>query len=281
MIENSILPAGRPEWRRLMHDPFTFANGHVITGNEAIVYQRPDLLYVVKEFIDERAIDGYQVAMEFLTGLLAQTAFIENRKITVDRTIRTIAKGVVQERVAPLENRLVALVKERSRERLIDLINQKAALDKKIMQRGVYIQDPELKNYGEKKSGEVVLIDPGRAVTDPSQDELHLTRVVNRGWTHYSIYMRLQDWGEHQLADTLRYSHELSDIYREATGLTFDPKINASTHLHLQIVGDMQDLANFIGMTLGNLAQEELKKFFPKSIPNHQGIATFGTGYLD
>lgn len=280
MIE-SALPGSRAEWRQLLRTTFTSGRGQIVAGHEALVYLHPDLPYVIKEFIRLDAMSGYLVAIDLIGDLMPQTQFIEGRQIAIRAGRHMIEKGLVQEKVTPLENMFLALVQAKSVTELKDLIKKKTTLDKEILRRGVYIQDPELKNYGMRKTGEVLICDPGRAVKDPSENSYHLTRIVNRGWTHYSIYMRLQDWGENALLGSVEDPHELSDFYRQETGLTFDPKINAATHLRLRIVGDMQDLAAFSGRTFGELAQEELEKYFPFKIPDHPGLLNFGTGYLD
>lgn len=261
---------------------FISARGDVINrSHESVIYRRKDLDFVVKEPIESRAIDGYRLAVTLLgQDLMARTSFVENLEINTDHKRHVIKLAIIQERVKPLEEEIIKLVKERRVESLIDLLKKKVFLDKEILKRGIFIQDPELKNHGVRKDGEIVLIDPGRAVADPSCDELHLTRVFNRGWTHYSIYMRLQDWGRNQLVHVLDNPNQLADLYVSETGLTFDPKIDASTHLLLGFTSG-QDLAYFTGRTCVDLAQEELDKWFPIKVTPHPDAKNLGSGHLD
>lgn len=261
---------------------FIAKRGDVIGGNhEAVIYRRKDLDIVVKELIDPNAMNGYRLAVGFLDqDLMARTSFVENLQINVDHKFHVIKLAVIQERVIPLEEEFIRLVKQKSIDTLVDLIKKKVILDREILKKGVFIQDPELKNCGVREDGKVVLIDPGKGVADPSCDEYHLTRMFNRGWTHYSIFMRLQNWGERELRFALPYPHMLSDLYKQETDLNFDPQINASTHLLLGFTS-LEDIAAFTGKPYGYLAQEELDEFFPKKIPPHPGIETFGSGHLD
>jgi len=264
---------------------FISERGDVIrSGHEATVYKRGDLDFVVKEPIGElgrTAISGYTLAMKHLDSeVMARTFFVESLPIKVDFKRRVIQMALIQERVKPLEGEFIRLVKEKKVDALIDLLKRKVFLDKEVLRRGVFIQDPELKNCGIRGNGEVVLFDPGRAVADPSCDEFHLTRVFNRGWTHYSIYMRLQDWGGRELVHVLEYPNQLVELYASETGLNFDPKINASTHLLLGFLSE-QDLAVFTGRTYADLAQEELDKWFPIKVTPHPDAKNWGSGHLD
>lgn len=261
---------------------FIARRGDVISGgHEAVIYKRKDLDFVVKELIDPNAINGYRLTVGLLDqDLMARTSFVENLQINIDHKFHVIKLAIIQERVRPLEQEFIRLVEQRNIDMLIDLIKKKVILDREILKKGVFIQDPELKNCGVREDERVVLIDPGKAVTDPSCDEFHLTRIFNRGWTHYSIYMRLQDWGENRLAFVLDYPHQLSDLYKKETGLSFDPKINASTHLLLGF-SSMQDLADFTGRTYVDLAQEELDKWFPIKVPHHPDAKNWSSGHLD
>lgn len=288
MVERSL---NRLEEGRIRQSVIAFAflsyRGDIIEGgNDTTVYKRRNTDFVVKELIRDDAISGYVIAMQLLgEEQMARTFFIEDLGINVNLRRRTIKRALIQEKVRPLEDELVELIKSKKVDTIKELIEKKVFLDKEILRRGVFIQDPDLKNHGIRENGEVVLIDPGRAVIDPREGEpgMHLARLINRGWTHYSIYMRLQDWGEHQLRGVLKYPHELSDLYKEKTGYAFDPKINASTHLRLATTS-FQNLALFTGRPYLDLAQKELDKFFPRPVPinlDDPDVKALGSGHLD
>lgn len=245
----------------------SFISGRDVSSdsNEMTVLRRGDLSFVIKVPQDVTGLTGYELA-EKLSGLVAQTVLVSNLEIVIDWKKKTLDRCVIQEKVSPLWDDIAALAKKGDVQTIVGLIEEKAALDREIFARGVFVPDPKFPNYGKGEDKKVVLLDLGSAVEDPTQgdDGQFIRRLLLRGMGHYGnlAYLSLIPNAPPGLRP------QLAQAYRRTTGLDFNPNFSTQTftnlgnYLHLQVsrFGDLFLL----------IAQQELERFFPTPIRQHQ-----------
>lgn len=252
------------DWASVNQHSYYTQRGDVLSEtNEATVFTRRQLPFVIKTFTDPEDVDRNVATISQLVGLVPATIAANGITVKIDNKPVTLETCLIQEKISVLDS-IIHGEFNATPERLAEVIKEKAELDREIFRRGIFLNDPKFMNYGLDIEGHVKVLDVGSATNNPFDDGHH-NRFLIRGAGHYFNYFVLQTvytgWG----ALTTPKGKELASKYARAVGLTFDEEIRA--HDFLTHEPYLFALAIDYGPLLIRLALEEVEGQSPFNIP--------------
>ena len=257
--ELRTLSAEYAGWKeRVNKGSFLVRRGDVVqTGTEAIIYKRPKLDIVIKEFRDGQDPQGYETAAILLPDIVAPFEFIKDFPIKVDFSRHVIPSGMAQAKVLPLDIEFIKYLQERNVPKLAEIVGKFAAVDRTIFKRGVFIPDPGYANYGFDKLGNVVLADAGGIITAFSDIGKYMVYANGRGKVHYSHYLALKAAGQ---SIRLQFGEQpLEVLYTNSTDLNFNPNLSTLEQLVALLTPDPHIFHQFFW----EVGQQEFEQFSP------------------
>ena len=252
------------DWAAVNQYSYYTKRGDVSTEtNEATVYTRRQLPFVIKTFVNPEDASKNAVTASLLEGLVPATIVARGVTVKVDNRPVTLQSCLIQERISALDSIMQGEF-NKTPTRLVEVIEEKASLDREILRRGIFLNDPKFMNYGLDNEGHLKVLDVGSATDNPF-DDAYMHRFLVRGTGHYFNYLALQVVYTGALAFPTLKGRELAAKYASAVGLTFDDKIGA--HDFLTHEPYLFALAKDFGAALIKLALEEIERRSPFVVP--------------
>jgi len=142
-VERTSSVATGIDWPAVNKVSFQASRGNVATeSNEATVYSRRDLDFVIKVLKDPSALESYAHVVSRLIGLVPETAINDDVNIRVNNRPVSLGRCVIQQRISPIE--FAILDGWDSEEQVISLMTNKAKLDENFFARRLYVPDSSL-----------------------------------------------------------------------------------------------------------------------------------------
>jgi len=214
--------------------------------------------------------EAYAAAQARLGGLTARFSMGISARVNFKGQQHEVENVMVQEEVIPLTEFIENVLSSRGLDDEIKfkvlkyILEEKAELDRAILNRGVYIDDLFLKQYGVNSEGKVVLIDLGSATLDPKtavQDLVDLTykHRENKGFEHrlnkrgYTLYHSIDYVARH--AKGILSNGKIKELiahYVAATKLPFSLDVY---NLEAILIGSNVEVEELVGDELVDVCQ--------------------------
>ena len=245
------------DWTSVNQRSFYTQRGDVSSEtNEATIYTRKELPFVIKTFVDPEEVSVNMAILYRLDGLVPRTIALQGITIRIDNRSVTIGPCLIQEKISVLDSIRQGEFNA-TPERLTKILEEKAELDREIFRRDIFLNDPKFMNYGLDNDGKVKVLDVGSATDNPFDDDF-LQRFLIRGVGHYFNYLSLQVAHTGRSGQVTQAGIDLSKKYESTVGLTFDQTIGANQFLTQGIY--LYNVARYYAPSLVRIAVEDVEK---------------------